>query len=323
MRSALSNPPSLLMRRRLPVAVLLLAGAAAAQDLSLTLSDSVDPVIAGELLVYTISLVHNGGVDATNVAVTQFDPVNTTLVNYSVLTGTGWSASVIPDPGGGFGAQFTKATVTSGETASFSVTVRVDATAADGSVLTADASVSADQADTNPGDENPSELTSVDTAADLVLSGLNGMPDPVDPGNTITYTYTVTNNGGPSSAQSVTVTQPVPANTTFVSASIITGAGWGISTPPVGGTGSVEFSKGSMAHDEGVVFQVVVLVDVAASGSIATTVTAASTTTEAVPGDESGMETVAVNSTPPPIPTVSVPRFALGHHPSPRSGLIR
>ncbi|GMV95209.1 MAG: hypothetical protein AMXMBFR82_49870 [Candidatus Hydrogenedentota bacterium] len=295
-------------------AILVLAGVtASAQDLSLTLSDSVDPVIAGNLLVYTISLTHNGGVDATNVAVTQFDPTNTTLVNFSVLTGAGWSTAVIPDPGGGFGVQFSKGTVTAAETASFSVTVQVGSATPDGTILTGTASVVADQADTNPGDENPSEQTTVGTAANLVLSGLNGTPDPVDAGNNITYSYTVTNNAGPSSAQAVTVTQPVPANTTFVSASLITGAGWGISAPSVGATGTVQFSKAAVARNEGAVFEVVVQVDLAASGNIMSTVTAASTTTEASPGNESGSETVAVNAIPPSIPVIAVPRFEVVH----------
>ncbi|MCL4692734.1 MAG: hypothetical protein KJ060_09525, partial [Candidatus Hydrogenedentes bacterium] len=113
------------MLRALTASLVLAGVTASAQDLSLTLSDSVDPVIAGNLLVYTISLTHNGGVDATNVAVTQFDPTNTTLVNFSVLTGAGWSTAVIPDPGGGFGVRFSKGTVTAAETASFSVTVQV------------------------------------------------------------------------------------------------------------------------------------------------------------------------------------------------------
>jgi uncharacterized repeat protein (TIGR01451 family) len=293
-------------------AILVLAGTfASAQDLTLTLSDSVDPVIAGNLLVYTVSLTHNGGPDATNVVITQFDPPNTTLVNFSVLTGTGWTTALVPEPGGGFGAQFSKGIVTSGETASFSVTVRVGSATPDGTLLTGNAGVVADQADTNPGDENPSEQTTVSTEADLVLSGMTGSPDPVDAGNNITYSYTVTNNGGPSSAQAVTVTQPVPANTTFVSASLITGGGWGISTPAVGATGNVVFSKAAMAQNEGAVFEVVVQVDLAASGNILSTVTVASSTTEAAPGNESGSDTVTVNAIPPALPLIVVPRFSV------------
>ncbi len=300
------------VRTLVPLPVLfvamLLSAPAFAQDLSLTLSDGTDPVVAGDLLVYTMSLAHNGGADATNVAVTQYDPANTTLVNFQVLTGTGWSVTVVPDPGGGFGAQFSKGTVTSGETASFSITVRVASTTPDGTILNGAASVVADQADTNPGDENPTEQTTVSAEADLAISGMVGTPDPVDAGNNLTYQYAFVNNGL-SSAQNVTVTQAVPANTTFVSASVTTGTGFSISAPSVGATGAVQFSKGAVIKNEGAVFQVVVNVDLAASGNVASSATAASTTTEAAPGDESDSASVAVNAAPPSLPLISIPRF--------------
>ncbi|MCL4694525.1 MAG: hypothetical protein KJ060_18700, partial [Candidatus Hydrogenedentes bacterium] len=81
----------------------------------------------------------------------------------------------------------------------------------------------------------------------------------------------------------------------------------------VGATGTVPFSRAAVARNEGAVFQVVVQVDLAASGNIMSTVTAASTTTEASPGNESGSETVAVNAIPPSIPAIAVPRFEVVH----------
>lgn len=306
--TAKSSHGRFLIRFPVLLVAVLVSMSAYAQDLSLTLTDGTDPVVAGDLLVYTMSFSHNGGANATNVTVTQYDPPNTTLVNFQVLTGSGWSASFVPDPGGGFGGRFTKGTVASGETASFSITVRVDSTTPDGTILNGAASVVADQADTNPGNENPTQQTTVSAEADLAVSGMTGAPDPVDAGNNLTYQYTFVNKGL-SSAQNVTISQPVPANTTFVSASVTTGTGFSVSAPSVGSTGTVQFSKGTVIKNEGAVFQVVVKVVMAASGNIVSSATAASTTTDAAPGDESDSATVAVNAAPPTIPIISVPCF--------------
>lgn len=58
-------------------------------------------------------------------------------------------------------------------------------------------------------------------AADLSLT-LTDAPDPVTAGTNLTYTATVT-NAGPDPADNVTVTLPLPANTSFVSGSVAGG----------------------------------------------------------------------------------------------------
>src|SRR5438045_1809106 len=78
------------------------------------------------------------------------------------------------------------------------------------------ASVSSTTSDPTPGDHSATEATTVNTAADLSITKSDS-PDPVLAGNNLTYTIAVT-NGGPSVARGVQVTDPVPANTSFVSA---------------------------------------------------------------------------------------------------------
>ena len=76
-------------------------------------------------------------------------------------------------------------------------------------------------------------------AADLAVTN-SGAPSPVVPGNNITYTQTVTNNG-PVDGIDAAMTEVVPANTTFQSI-VISGAGaagWSCSTPALGGTGVI------------------------------------------------------------------------------------
>src|SRR5712691_10158203 len=62
--------------------------------------------------------------------------------------------------------------------------------------------------------------TSIAEQADLAVTKSDS-PDPVLAGNNITYTINFVNNGL-GSAQTVTVTDAVPANTTFVSAVVTT-----------------------------------------------------------------------------------------------------
>src|SRR6185369_3269451 len=109
---------------------------------------------------------------------------------------------------------------------------------------------------------------------------------PVIAGNNITYTVNFVNNG-PASASTVTVADAVPANTTFVSAAVTTGAGWGTSAPAVGGTGNIVFSKGTVASGETAVFTIVVKVTntTAHNTVITNSVTTASTTGDTQPSN--------------------------------------
>jgi len=111
----------------------------------------------------------------------------------------------------------------------------------------------------------------------------------------LTYTINFVNNG-PSSANSVTVTDAVPANTTFVSAVVTTGSGWSISAPAVGGTGNVIFSKSPVAGGETAVFTIVVNVNTATpNGTVITnSATAASTTADGTSGNNTSTTTTTV-----------------------------
>ena len=132
------------------------------------------------------------------------------------------------------------------------------------------------------------------TGRDLSVSKSDS-PDPVLAGNDITYTITFVNNG-PSSADNVTVTDAVPANTTFVSAAVTTGTGWDIADPGVGNTGNVVFSKGLVANGETATFTIVVHVSPATAGGtvISNTATAASTTNDPNGGNSSSIADTTV-----------------------------
>jgi uncharacterized repeat protein (TIGR01451 family) len=96
-------------------------------------------------------------------------------------------------------------------------------------------------------------------SADLAVTKVDS-PDPVGPGQNITYTIAVTNNG-PDTASNVTLTDALPANTTFVSASQQSGPAFTLTTPAAGAGGTFTATSATMAAGASAVFTLVVQVD--------------------------------------------------------------
>jgi uncharacterized repeat protein (TIGR01451 family) len=76
-------------------------------------------------------------------------------------------------------------------------------------------------------------VTNVSVACDLTVTN-SGTPSPVTAGNNITYTQAVYNHG-PSNCSTGSLTEPTPANTTFVSVVVVTTGGgtWTCTSAPV------------------------------------------------------------------------------------------
>ncbi len=130
-------------------------------------------------------------------------------------------------------------------------------------------------------------------SADLSITKTDN-PDPVIAGNNLTYNITAT-NGGPSDAQNVTITDPIPANTTFQSAT--PSSGGSCATPPVNGTGSVTCTWAgttSSASTRSLTLVVRVNSSVPQGTTITNTATVSSTTTDSNPGNNSDTETTSV-----------------------------
>src|SRR5439155_1191052 len=91
---------------------------------------------------------------------------------------------------------------------------------------------------------NGSAITTTVTSAPVLAVSATDAPDPVAAGGTITYTLAYSNTGN-SGATAVVLSDTVPVNTTFVSA---TGGGtlssgvvtWSIGALAAGGSGSVQ-----------------------------------------------------------------------------------
>ena len=179
-------------------------------NLSISKSDSPDPVDAGENLVYTLSVANAGPNTATSLVVTDTLPSG---VGFVSATGTGWSCNESSGT-----VVCTRASL--GVTTAPNILITVTAPDEGGSINNS-ATVSSSLDDSSTGNNTDSIDTTVTAQADLSLTKSDS-PDPVGTGDTFTYTLSVA-NAGPSSATSLTVTDTLPTDVVFDSAS---GTGW-------------------------------------------------------------------------------------------------
>lgn len=238
-------------------------------DLTLTKADDVDPVVAGNDLVYTLEVTNNGPSDALDVVITDTLPAGVTLVSTS---GCAEDPTGVPT--------CTVGTLASGNSAQVTVTVTVDSDTT-GS-LTNTASVTSSTTLTNTGDDSVSEDTEVSTEADLAITKVDDV-DPVVAGNNLIYTLEVT-NAGPSDALDVVVTDTLPAGVTFVSTT-------GCAEDP---SGEPDCTLGTIAAGGSAQYTLEVTVDASTSGQITNTASVASSTNLINTGDDSASEDTTV-----------------------------
>ena len=227
-------------------------------DLSVTKTDTPDPVTAGNNLTYTISASNAGPESAQNAALSDTLPPGTTFV--SLTSSGGWSCTT-PAVGSTGTVSCSNPIGGGGASSVFTLVVKIGTAAAARSATPA--SVSSSTFDPVAGNNSATATTTVNASADLSVTKIDS-PDPVTAGSNITYTITV-DNAGPSDAVTQ-LTDGVPTGTTFVS--MAAPAGWSLTTPAVGGTGGVTATKSYAVSEPPAVFTLVVKVNAnAASGS--------------------------------------------------------
>ena len=172
-------------------------------DLSITKTDDVDPVILGDQVTYTLDVANAGPADATNVSVTDTLDPGMSFDAATPSQGTCAEAlGVVTCDLGGLAA---------GATASIDITLTTTAVG----LLTDTADVAATETDPDLSNNSASESTRVAalTDADLSITKMSDVSR-VSPGDAITYTLNVTNDG-PADATNVTVVDPLPAGLSF------------------------------------------------------------------------------------------------------------
>ncbi len=255
-------------------------------DVRIVKSHSGSPV-AGATFTWSLA-VSNAGPDRAVGPFVVTDTIQSpqTLVSAS---GTGWSCSVV---GQALSCQRTNGADTLASGASFpviSVRVTTPDTTAAGTVLTNTADVSARTYDPQLPNNTSTDTATVTTAADLAVTKSHS--GPAIAGQDITWTVDVVNNGPSVSLGPITVVDTLPTGSILVSA---TGTGW-LCTPGSGTVSCVraaDLAPGAAAPQ----ISVVTTIPTGQTGSITNTAVVSGTTTDPVPGNNTGTDTVAVSA---------------------------
>jgi uncharacterized repeat protein (TIGR01451 family) len=256
------------------VLVLAWAAPAAAQaDLSLTQTASVSTIPVSTNFTYTESVTNNGPntVATGTMWVYLQTPADT---NYQAAAGTNWTCGTVPAVGGAGAIVCTyNAALASGATASnLVITLQVNGTTASGTTIEDSATVTATIADPTPANNTAISTILVEPTGDADLSvSMTAVPTPVFVVQNLAYTIQV-QNLGPAATTSETLTDTIPAGTTYVSA-----------TPSAGtcaGTATVTCSPGAIAAGASVTITIVVT-----SPSTASTLTNTAQITASAPTD--------------------------------------
>jgi uncharacterized repeat protein (TIGR01451 family) len=258
-------------------------------DLSITKTDSPDPVAPGANLTYLIQVANAGPDAATVVTVTDVIPAGTTFV--SLASPAGWTCAT-PSIGGNGAVSCTTSTLGVGATASFTLVVNV--VAGDGMMISNTASVTSATIDFNSGNNSATATTKVKKQADLAVTKADS-PDPVVAGTDLTYDISL-KNLGPNDAVNASLTDATPANTTLTSFAQLSGPAFSCSAPAAGGTGTVSCTISTFAAGATATFRLVVRVNASTPNgtTLSNTATATSDTFDPYPGNNSATATTGV-----------------------------
>jgi uncharacterized repeat protein (TIGR01451 family)/LPXTG-motif cell wall-anchored protein len=205
--------------------------------IAVTKTATPDPIIAGSQLVYRLTLHNVGPSDTTGAVLVDTLPSGLTFAGPQTAS-QGLCTVAGPNLSCAIG------TVTVGQTVSVLVPVNVDPSVAATAVVNT-ASGSSDQAPVTP-----ATFTSTVTAQADLQFVKTGPASPVSAGTTGTFTFAVT-NAGPSTAQTVTVVDPLPAGMSATA----------FSDPACSGTTTVSCLFATIANGSTRTFTVTVFVD--------------------------------------------------------------
>jgi uncharacterized repeat protein (TIGR01451 family) len=127
-------------------------------DISVTKTDSPDPVQSGVNLTYTITVRNTSSVDAETVSLSDAIPSGTTFV--SLAAPAGWD-TILPAVGSGGTVTATRARLAAGAVETFSLVVQVDAGLAAGTMITNVAQVATETNESNLNNNAASSETTV------------------------------------------------------------------------------------------------------------------------------------------------------------------
>ena len=215
-------------------------------DIAVTKSVSDPTPAEGDTITFTVTATNLGPDDATDVVITDALPAGLTYVSH---TGTGTYTPLT--------SLWNVGTITNGATSTLTITATVDAGTAGTTITNVASYTTSTSVDNNPGNNTGTAVVSPTGAAQLQVTK-TANPTSAAPGDTITYSVTVTNTGtGP--ATGVVVQDPIQPEVTYNTGSITggdsnnesdpTGAGlqWTVNTLPAGGSQTFTYTADAAA----------------------------------------------------------------------------
>lgn len=238
-------------------------------DVSITKSGTPNPVLAGNLVTYTLTAHNAGPSDIGDFTAGDILPTGLTAISATSSAASCTHVAKVVECLGG--------ALASGASATITVVARVDSAAAPGTYSDT-AVVGGPPGDRNIGNNFATFRSTVQASAAIsIVKAVT--PDPMLAGATATYALTVS-NAGPSDARAVTVTDPLPAVLTLVAAS--TTSGTCAPGPPV------SCAIGTLGPGRSATVTLLVRVGSGASGPLPNTATASTTT----PGNGTASATI-------------------------------
>ena len=259
-------------------------------------------VTAGSNLTYTLSVTNNGPSDAASISLTDTLPAETSFVAQSQTGGA--DLFTLGNIGNTIGNSI--ASLPAGATATFEILTKVSANRPDASQLSNTAIVSAASFDPNGSNNSSTAGTTVFASADLAVT--KSGPALVTAGGSLTYTVSLTNNG-PSDAQGVTVLDTLPTGTAFTSQIQTLGPNFILSNAG----NAVQNTIPSLAAGASASFSISASVDsgLAGGSTLTNSATAASTTSDLNPANNSASSAATVNR-PPAFTSADSTTFTVG-----------
>ena len=164
---------------------------------------------------------------------------------YSIAPPSNWTCST-PAVGaaGAISCYLNSGSMAPGASVSIPVTLKVNSTTLSGTNLTASGTVATTYTDPVSANNSSEAQNTISGVADLAWTTSTATAQQT-PGNNASYNLILINNG-PSDSTNVTVTDTLPANTTFVS--MTTPAGWSCTDPAVGSAGTITCTIADLAQ---------------------------------------------------------------------------
>jgi len=221
----------------------------AQNDVSVTKTDGTTTAVPGTSTTYTIVVSNAGPTAATNVSVSDPLPAGVTSATWTGTNGSSGTGAISD----------TIATLPSGGSVTYNLTVQISP-AATGTLVNTVTVTAAN--DTNPTNNTATDTDTLTPQVDVGVTKTDGKTT-VLPGTSNTYTIVVSNNG-PSTATNIAVSDPLPTG--------VTSATWS-GTNGHSGTGALVDTIANLAPGSSVTYTSTVQISAAATGSLTNTVT--------------------------------------------------